>query len=87
MFLAGNGFVDVLEVFEVDEAMDRVAGGVSAGELFAVGGDALSQVVCHADVEVSRTAGEDIDPEPVFAGRHASHGSRVGYRTADPLRG
>lgn len=31
---------------------------------------AVSQVVGDADVEIARTAGEDIDPEMVFAGWH-----------------
>ena len=50
LFLAGYSFVGVLEVFEIDETVDGVTRGVSAGELFVVGGDAVDEVACHAGV-------------------------------------
>ena len=67
---ARNGVVDVLEELVVDEAVDGVACGVGVGFGGAVSGYAVEEMVGHADVEVSRAAGEDVDPEAVFAGRH-----------------
>ncbi len=48
--LAGDGAADVAEVFEVDEAVDGVAGGVGSGDLVAVLGGALEELVRHAGV-------------------------------------
>src|SRR5580698_8440603 len=70
LLFAGDGAADVLEVFEIYETVDGVMGGVGSRDFFAMGCGAVSQVVGDADVEIARTAGEDIDPEMVFAGWH-----------------
>ncbi len=92
--LAGYGAADVAEVFEVDETMDGVAGGVGSGDVGAVRCCSLDELVCHADVEIARAAGEDVDPEVVLAVGHGEDGSRVVWlwvvsaaTEADPLRG
>ena len=56
-FFAGYGAAHVLEVFEVDEAVDGVTRGVGAFCFSSMGGGAMFQVIGYADVEVSRTAG------------------------------
>jgi len=69
LLFAGDGTAHVLKVFEIYEAVDDVITGVGAGELFAVGGCSSDEAVGHADVEIARAAGEDVDPEVIFA-RH-----------------
>jgi hypothetical protein len=77
VLLAGDRASDVAEVFEVDEAMDCLSGGVGSWVLVLVGFCSAGQMVRHADVEVAGTAGEDVDPEVEFAG-HGVEGSRGG---------
>jgi len=67
---ASYGAANVLEVFKVYEAVDGVFGGVGSRDVFAMGCGAASEVVGDADVEITRTTGEDVDPEMEFAGRH-----------------
>ena len=50
LLFAGYGVLDVFEVFEIDEALDVIAGGVRAWDLFVVGCGALEQVVGDAGV-------------------------------------
>jgi hypothetical protein len=66
-FLARDGAADVAEVFKIHQAMDIVVRGMRSGDRFGVRGDSTAQVVGHADVEVTGAAGEDVDPEVVFA--------------------
>ena len=72
---ACDGASDVSEVFEVDEAMNRVARGVSSRVSLLVSFCSAGQMARHAYIEVSGTAGEDVDPEMEFAG-HGVEGSR-----------
>ena len=73
--LAYDGASDISEIFEVNEAMNRVPGGVRAGVLLLVSFSSARQMVRHAYIEVSGTAGEDVDPEVKLAG-HGAEGSR-----------
>jgi hypothetical protein len=50
--------------------MDVVARSVCSCESFTMCGDSVMDIVGYAYVEVSRTAGEDVDPEVILAGRH-----------------
>ncbi len=61
--LAGYGVVDVLKLFEVDEAGDVVSRGEAPRSLLTVFHDPAAEVVGDADVDGSGTAGEDVDPE------------------------
>jgi len=54
-------------MLKVDQAVNVVASRVRSGVGFPVDGEASDQGVGDADVEVAGTAGEDIDPEIVFA--------------------
>jgi hypothetical protein len=62
--------VDVAEVLRVDEAVNVVVRCVGAGRCFAVFVDSDVDVVCDPDIEVSRTAGKDVDPEVILARWH-----------------
>jgi hypothetical protein len=61
VFFAGDGIVDVSEAFVMNEAVDFVFCGEAVGFDFAVLADTCQQVVRDADVEGSRTAGENVD--------------------------
>ncbi len=69
-FFAGYCAADVVEVFAVDEAVNVVSGCVGFGARFAMDTYSAVDVICHANVEIPRAAGEDVDPEMVFAGLH-----------------
>jgi len=66
-FLAGDGAADVAEVLEIHQTMDVVVRGMRSGDRLGVRSDSTAQVVGHADVEIAGAAGEDVDPEVVFA--------------------
>ena len=79
IFLAGDCVVDVLETFDIDEAMDAVAPGETVVFAFTVLGDAAGEVAGDADVEGSGAAAEDVDVVVVLF-RHRWEGKRE----ADP---
>jgi hypothetical protein len=72
-----------LEVFEVDEAMDHVMGGVSSWGLVLVSFCSAGKMVRHAYVEVSGTAGKDVDPEMEFAGHMVWKVAEAQWRCRD----
>ena len=57
-----NGIANVAEILEVNETMDIVVRRMSAWNILAMSVDPSGKAVAHADVEVSRPAGEDVDP-------------------------
>ena len=59
--LAGDGVPDVGEVFEVDQAKDSVLGGEPGDQALAVLEHAFVEVAGDAGVEITRTAGQDVD--------------------------
>jgi hypothetical protein len=69
LLFACDGAARVAKILEIHETMDGVLAGVGAWESFAMGRSTAFQVVCHANVEIARTAGEDVDPEVVLAER------------------
>jgi hypothetical protein len=70
LLLPCNGAAHVTKIFEIHQTMDGVTAGVGSGDFFPmVRGPAL-QVVGHADVEIARAAGEDLNAEMIFAGWH-----------------
>jgi hypothetical protein len=59
--------MDITELLEIDETVNGVTGSVSAGCELPMRGYAGDEAIGHTDVEISRAAGEDVDPEVVFA--------------------
>jgi hypothetical protein len=79
-FFAGDCVADIAEVFVVDESMDVVAFRVGSGGSFAVCDDSALDVISDANVKIPRTAGENVDPEVIFAGGHCGRVTgRVGW--------
>ena len=70
LFLSRDGVGNELEIFEIDQSINVVFGGVGARSMFAVDCDSMAKAICHADVKTSGFAGEDVNPEVVLAGRH-----------------
>ena len=70
--LAGDRVADVLEVFQINEAMDGVFCSVRSGNRGAMRVNTMGEIVGHADVEVSGSTGEDVDPEVIFAAGHGA---------------
>ncbi|HTU32600.1 MAG TPA: hypothetical protein VMF66_02230 [Candidatus Acidoferrum sp.] len=52
---------DVSEDFEVDEPEDFVFRSEATNKFFAMFNDPAVQIVCHACIKVSGTAGENVD--------------------------
>ena len=61
MFLAGDGVVNLLEAFVVDEAMDFVFCCEAVCGAFAVFAEATAEIVRDTDIKSARAAGEDVD--------------------------
>ena len=64
---SADGVPHVAVVLEVHEPVDVVFGCVGAAPAVAVYAEANGEVVGHAGVESAGAAGEDVDPEVVFA--------------------
>jgi hypothetical protein len=75
-FFAGDCVVDVVELLDVDEARDVVAGGKSTWTQFAVLEDSSPEIIGYANVESPRLAGQNVNPELVIA----SHGGSIAER-------
>jgi len=54
----------------VEETVDFVAGGIGPGTVLLMLLHADAKIVGHADVEVSRATGEDVDVEEVVFAVH-----------------
>jgi hypothetical protein len=67
---AGDCVANIAEVFAVDQAVNVVVRSVGSDGSFTVRADSAMDVVGYTDVEGSRTAGENVDPEVLLAGRH-----------------
>jgi hypothetical protein len=61
VFLANDGSVDVLEAFEVDQAVDFVLCSETVRGAIAMFIDAAQETVGDANVEGARAAGQDVD--------------------------
>ena len=86
LFLASDGVQNILEMLVVDQAVDVVESGVGSWPGFSVDREPPGKTVGDSDVEVAGAAGEDVDPEVVFAS-HREKGNSVGAKTeADSLR-
>ena len=68
LLLACDGAAYVAKLFEIHKTVDGVKAAVGPRESFTMGRGAAFHVICHADVEIARAAGQDVDPEAVFAG-------------------
>ena len=84
ILLAGYGVSDVLEAFEVDEAMDFVFGSEAIGKGFAVFADAATEVVCDANIELAGSVGENVDVVLVFVVAHWGKDKAKAIAKADP---